>query len=79
MAAVDHGPWISGGKVFGRCARCNRIVRINKPVIGSAHTCLTDCEVAGHHLKLRTETRGWWIFASTWRVCDQCRVEMEVE
>ena len=28
-----------GNKLFGRCARCKKIVRINKPLIGDLHIC----------------------------------------
>lgn len=27
------------GKVYAACAACHRVIRVNKPIIGSAHLC----------------------------------------
>jgi hypothetical protein len=35
-----------GGKMYGVCADCGEIVRINKPMIGSTHFCTTEEERA---------------------------------
>jgi len=31
------------------CADCGDLVRINKPILGSLHICVTECERRGHH------------------------------
>lgn len=69
---------ISGGKALGQCPRCNKWVQLNKSVLGSLHFCVTDCEIAGDHLALREEVRGWWLWKRTWRVCDECKKERRV-
>ena len=38
-----------GGKPFGICADCGKPVRLNKPLFGDLHFCLTDCAIRGHH------------------------------
>jgi hypothetical protein len=31
------------------CADCRSLVRIDKPIFGSLHVCVTRCEKRGHH------------------------------
>jgi ribosomal protein S14 len=33
---------VVGGKIYARCPECGRLVRLNKPVIGSIHYCPQD-------------------------------------
>ena len=30
---------LSGGKLYGLCPKCGKLVRINKPLLGSLHLC----------------------------------------
>ena len=32
--------YLSGGKVFERCPKCGQLVRVNKFLFGSLHTCV---------------------------------------
>lgn len=41
---------VVGGKMYRRCSMCGTVVRINKPLVGDLHLCLTDEEIA----KVRT-------------------------
>lgn len=34
--------WLSAGRLFQRCAKCGKIVRVNKPIFGSLHVCALD-------------------------------------
>lgn len=36
----------AGRKLYQRCGVCGGIVRINKPIVGSMHFCLTEEERA---------------------------------
>lgn len=31
---------ITGGKIYKRCIYCNKLVRINKPIVGAMHICV---------------------------------------
>lgn len=33
---------ITNGKIYGYCLNCGKLVRINKPIIGSMHVCAGD-------------------------------------
>ena len=35
---------IVGGKIYARCSACGKIVRINKPIIGDIHVCVSPKE-----------------------------------
>lgn len=37
---------VAGNKIYGICLDCGKLVRINKPIIGSVHICLTEEEKA---------------------------------
>ena len=37
---------IAGSKIYGTCIYCHSLVRLNKPIFGSLHICLTDAERA---------------------------------
>ena len=37
---------VVGGKLLGVCPNCAKIVRIDKPIIGSVHVCLTSADRA---------------------------------
>jgi hypothetical protein len=30
------------GKAYGRCVNCGKLIQLNKPVIGSLHTCVPE-------------------------------------
>lgn len=61
-----------GARAYARCERCGKPVQLNKRLLGSAHLCATDCEVAGRHLDVAEEQRGrlWW--KRTVLVCRRC-------
>jgi len=31
--------WFIGKKIYGLCGKCDKVVRINKPLFGSFHLC----------------------------------------
>jgi len=31
--------WIAGKKMYAVCVNCDRIVRVNKPLLGDLHVC----------------------------------------
>ena len=41
---IPENCFVMGNKLMGRCWYCNKIVRIDKPILGSMHVCLTDEE-----------------------------------
>ena len=41
---LPGGRWLSGGKIFGTCEMCEKVVRLDKPLIGSMHLCLEQEE-----------------------------------
>jgi hypothetical protein len=40
-----------GRWLYRRCQTCGSIVRLNKPIIGDLHFCLTDEEIAARRSK----------------------------
>lgn len=34
-----------GNKLYCRCLTCGDVIRLNKPILGSLHLCLTDEEI----------------------------------
>lgn len=32
-------------RLYGRCAACGQVIRVNKPLLGSLHLCTIDEEV----------------------------------
>lgn len=32
--------WKSGGRIYGICPRCKKVVRLDKPVLGDLHLCV---------------------------------------
>lgn len=47
-----------GRSAYASCPTCGKSVRLNKPIAGSAHLCLSACQKAGRHLDVRTRRRG---------------------
>lgn len=40
LAALRPGEAVAiGGKIFARCAGCDQVVRVDKPLFGSLHLC----------------------------------------
>lgn len=37
---------VVSGKIYAVCDVCRQLVRINKPIFGSLHLCLTDEEIS---------------------------------
>lgn len=33
-----------GNKIYAKCAKCMKLIRLNKPFIGSMHLCVEDME-----------------------------------
>ena len=44
MDKLPNDLFAIGGKIYGFCKYCGRMVRINKPIFGSFHFCLTEEE-----------------------------------
>ena len=38
-----------GHSAYARCSDCRKLVRVNKPIVGGLHICVTDCEKRGKH------------------------------
>ncbi len=49
---------IVGNKIYAKCAECGTLIRINKPLFGSMHICLSDEEIADRERKLTGKTDG---------------------
>lgn len=41
---LPQGTFIVGNKLMGVCVDCEKIIRIDKPIFGSMHICLTHEE-----------------------------------
>lgn len=37
---LPEGLFIVGNKIYGVCAECDKIVRVDKPILGSFHLCV---------------------------------------
>jgi hypothetical protein len=61
---------ISGGKVFENCTRCEKLVRMSG-LFGGWHSCVSDCVLAGKHLKVVEVKRGF-LWLDTWLKCEVC-------
>ena len=35
---------VTGGKIYMRCPACGKLVRVNKPIIGSLHVCADETD-----------------------------------
>lgn len=44
---------IAGGKLYDTCRMCGQLVRLNKPIFGGLHFCLTDEEIAAKRAAAR--------------------------
>jgi hypothetical protein len=44
MKNLPPGAFIVGSKIYCRCEECGSLVRINKPIFGDLHLCLTEEE-----------------------------------
>jgi len=49
---LPKGTFVVGNKLYGKCIWCGKGIRINKPILGSLHLCLTEEE------KLEIMNRG---------------------
>lgn len=56
---------------WARCAACGQVVRINKPVIGSLHLCLTECEQRRSHVPEKHRVGPFWARRDEIR-CQDC-------
>lgn len=43
---LPHGVFVVGTKLMGVCQVCGKLVRLDKPLFGSMHICLSDEEIA---------------------------------
>ena len=48
-------PFVVGNQLWAKCSNCEQLVRLNKPLLGSLHFCLTDAEIA----KTRKRVNTW--------------------
>lgn len=46
MQQLPNGAFLSGTGVFAVCPACEKVVRLNKFLLGSFHLCLTEQELA---------------------------------
>ena len=44
MDKPPHG-FVVGGKWYSECPACEKTIRVDKPLIGSLHVCLTPDEI----------------------------------
>ncbi len=63
---------LRGRRAYRTCLDCGKPVRVNKPVVGSVHVCVTDCEKAGLHLAVEDRRAGPFWARRTDRVCTAC-------
>lgn len=62
------------GKAYGVCADCKSVVRLNKPLFGSLHVCVTVCQKRGQHSQpfYRHRRAGWLWWARDEYTCCDC-------
>lgn len=40
---MEYGkPYFINGKIYGLCADCHQVVRMDKPILGSVHICVNN-------------------------------------
>ena len=42
---IPDGCFVVGNKLMGKCYDCGKIIRIDKPILGSIHLCLLPEEI----------------------------------
>ncbi|KKN77217.1 hypothetical protein LCGC14_0361950 [marine sediment metagenome] len=51
---IEQGElFVVGKKLMVQCPICKKIIRIDKPILGSLHICLTDEEISVASMKFR--------------------------
>lgn len=57
---------------WARCYDCGKVVKLNKPLFGALHLCLTRCERRGYHSKLLFHERvgAFWKRRTRYRCMD---------
>jgi hypothetical protein len=75
MNSTTQVEW-HGGKEYGRCPVCQKLVQ-NKPILGGAHFCLTDCEQFGHQ-EMRYRRRGPFWNRRTEGYCPLCYTVLSI-
>ena len=58
--------------LYGECVICEKTVRVDKPIFGALHLCLTACQEAGRHLDEKTRRRGPFWKRRTENYCGRC-------
>lgn len=48
MNNPPEGTFVVGNKLMSQCRYCRKILRVDKPIFGSLHICLSDEERAEH-------------------------------
>lgn len=55
---------VTGGKIYEWCAQCGRLVRLNKPILGSLHVCSNPpqdaASIAYRHAQLKQDLDAAW-------------------
>lgn len=46
MNQLPPGVFVVGNQLYTQCGACGKVIRLNKPILGSLHICLTDEELA---------------------------------
>jgi hypothetical protein len=51
---------VTNGKIYERCAVCDKLVRLNKFFFGSLHVCLSEAEkqVKAHYEQIKLRQLG---------------------
>lgn len=61
-----------GNRTYAVCGDCRTLVRINKPILGGLHVCVSICEARGRHGGWITRREGpFWARRSETR-CTDC-------
>jgi len=55
---LPDGCFVVGNRLMGKCYACGKIIRINKPFLGSMHLCLTDEELGMPDEQTKALKRG---------------------
>lgn len=49
---------VAGSGIYEKCANCGKLVRLNKPLFGSMHLCLTDEEIKAKYYQRQFSPGG---------------------
>ncbi len=61
-------PRAVGNHLYARCAQCGRIVRLNKPLLGSLHVCTLDINLPEPWDPAALRERRSWVPDWLWKL-----------